>query len=98
MTFREIIDREDQNEDSIWLYREGTGEPITTNISLIWFNNSTEKADTFSDICQMNLPGMKFKSKLSRQETTNHRNGSYTVSDSILQRISKSFYVINLKK
>lgn len=22
MTFREIIDREDQNEDSIWLYRE----------------------------------------------------------------------------
>ena len=23
MTFREIIDREDQNTDSIWLYREG---------------------------------------------------------------------------
>ena len=53
-----------------------TGESTTTNISLIWFNNSTKKADSFSDICQMNLPGMKFKSKLSRQETTNHRNGS----------------------
>ena len=23
MTFREIIEREDQNVDSIWLYREG---------------------------------------------------------------------------
>ena len=23
MTFREILDREDQNVDSIWLYREG---------------------------------------------------------------------------
>ena len=53
-----------------------TGEPTTTNISLIWFNNGTKKADPLSDICQMDLPGMKFKPKFSRQETSNHRNGS----------------------